>query len=104
MAASSERRRAGSKILPQVADLIADGRVGEFKIVQHDWGPDFFFSVYRKAGTADRASGIEEQKLQGWSPRVSSESISQPVSTAMPARYIQTMRMMMAARLPYMAL
>jgi hypothetical protein len=34
MSASSLRMRAGSKILPQVADLIADGSVSEFEIVQ----------------------------------------------------------------------
>ena len=34
MAASSRRRRAGSKILPQVAHLIAHGSVSEFEIVQ----------------------------------------------------------------------
>src|SRR5579875_3071557 len=48
MDASSERRRAGSKILPQVANLVAHGRVGEFEIVQHDRGPDFFLLVYRQ--------------------------------------------------------
>jgi hypothetical protein len=31
---SSLRMRAGSKILPQVAHLIAHGSVGEFEIVQ----------------------------------------------------------------------
>jgi len=31
---SSLRMRAGSKILPQVANLVADGSVSEFEIVQ----------------------------------------------------------------------
>ncbi len=34
-AESSERRRAGSKILPQVAYLVADGGEGEFEIRKH---------------------------------------------------------------------
>jgi len=34
MSASSLRMRAGSKILPQVANLVADGSVSEFEIVQ----------------------------------------------------------------------
>src|ERR1039457_6730112 len=34
MAASSLRMRAGSKILPQVAHLVAHGSVSEFEIVQ----------------------------------------------------------------------
>jgi len=33
MSASSLRMRAGSKILPQVANLVADGSVSEFEIV-----------------------------------------------------------------------
>jgi hypothetical protein len=33
MSASSLRMRAGSKILPQVAHLVADGSVSEFEIV-----------------------------------------------------------------------
>jgi hypothetical protein len=36
MAASSERRRGASKILPQAADFFADGSIGEFEIRQHD--------------------------------------------------------------------
>jgi hypothetical protein len=35
-AASSERRRGASKILPQAADFFADGSIGEFEIGQHD--------------------------------------------------------------------
>ena len=34
MSASSLRMRAGSKILPQVAHLVAHGSIGEFEIVQ----------------------------------------------------------------------
>jgi hypothetical protein len=34
ISASSLRMRAGSKILPQVANLVADGSVSEFEIVQ----------------------------------------------------------------------
>jgi hypothetical protein len=34
ISASSLRMRAGSKILPQVANLVADGSVGEFEIVE----------------------------------------------------------------------
>src|SRR5208337_4655276 len=34
MSASSLRMRAGSKILPQVARLVAHGSIGEFEIVQ----------------------------------------------------------------------
>src|ERR1035437_2306220 len=34
MSASSLRIRAGSKILPQVADLVAHGSISEFEIVQ----------------------------------------------------------------------
>src|SRR6266702_648423 len=44
MFVSSLRMRAGSKILPQVADLIAHGSISEFEIVQrHDLllRPDF---------------------------------------------------------------
>jgi hypothetical protein len=34
-AASSERRRGASKILPQTADFFADGSVEEFEILKH---------------------------------------------------------------------
>jgi hypothetical protein len=35
MAASSERRRGASKILPQAADFFADGSVEEFEVGEH---------------------------------------------------------------------
>jgi hypothetical protein len=50
MAASSERRRGASKILPQAAHFFADGSVGEFEIGKHE---------YRVQGAGSRVQGSE---------------------------------------------
>src|ERR1700761_8728587 len=45
MSASSLRRRAESKILPQAADFVPDGSVGEFEIVQHLGDLSFYSKI-----------------------------------------------------------
>src|SRR6185437_14497763 len=48
IAANSDLRRGASKILPQVADFVAHGSVGEFKIVQHDERTRLFLETGRR--------------------------------------------------------
>jgi hypothetical protein len=63
MSESSLRMRAGSKILPQVANLIADGSVSEFEIVQ---GRHLQFLLIVAASAFAVSHPCDRNKPQGW--------------------------------------